>query len=115
MQTRVAGTSNLLGPRGVWRGLSNPVLCPVENGCDAMANSLLVRVPNIQAHAALSTLIKGRILTPYVTVGAVKYIVKVIAKSLSATKVAPAKVTREGRPGIPNLLHERRGRLTKSK
>ena len=71
-----------------------------------MANSLLVNVPDKKAHAAISILVKGRILTPYVTeVGAIKYIVKLIAKSLSATKIAPAKMTREGRPGIPALLH----------
>ena len=71
-----------------------------------MANSLLVNVPDKKAHAALNILVKGRMLTPYVTeAGAIKYTVKLIAKSLSATKVAPAKMTREGRPGIPALLH----------
>ena len=48
-----------------------------------MANSLLVNVPDKKAHAAISILVKGRILTPYVTeVGAIKHIVKLIAKSL---------------------------------
>ena len=46
-----------------------------------MANSLLVNVPDKKAHAALSILVKGRILTPYViVVGAIKYIVKLIAE-----------------------------------
>ena len=48
------------------------VLSPIENGCEAMAHSLLVSVPNKQAHAALSILKQGRILTPDVTeVGAI--------------------------------------------
>ena len=82
------------------------VLSPVENGCEAMAKSLLVNVPDKKAHAAISILVKGKILTPYVTeVGPIKYKVKLIAKSLSATKVAPAKMAREGRPGKPALLH----------
>ena len=34
-----------------------------------MANSLLVNVPDKKAHAAISILVKGRILTPYVTEG----------------------------------------------
>ena len=37
-------------------------MSPVENGCEAMANSLLVHVPDKKAHAALSILVKGRIL-----------------------------------------------------
>ena len=77
-----------------------------------MANSLLVHVPDRKANAALCILMKCRILTSYVTeMGAIKHIVKLIAKSLSATKIAPAKVTREGRPGMTALLHRQSGQL----
>ena len=45
-----------------------------------MADSLLVPMPNKQAHAALSILKQSRILTPDVTeVGAIKHVVKLIA------------------------------------
>ena len=40
---------------------------PIENGCEAMANGLLITMPNKQAHAALSILKQSRILAPDVT------------------------------------------------
>ncbi len=63
-----------------------------------MANGLLVPMPwfvwpNKQAHATLNILKQIRILTPDVTEeGAMKHVVKLIANSLSAAKIAPAKV-----------------------
>ena len=51
---------------------------------------------NKQAHAALSILKQSRILAPDVTeVGAIKHVMKLIANSLSAAKIAPAKVAWE--------------------
>jgi len=71
-----------------------------------MANGLLVTMPNKQAHAALSILKQSRILAPDVTeVGAIKHIMKLIANSLSAAKIAPAKVAWEARPGKSASLH----------
>ena len=71
-----------------------------------MANGLLITMPNKQAHAALSILKQSRILAPDVTeVGAIKHVMKLIANSLSAAKIAPAKVAWEARPGKPALLH----------
>ena len=80
-------------------------LSPIENGCETMANSLLVPMPNKQAPTALSILQQGRKLTPDGTeVGALKHVV-LIANSLSAAKIAPAKVAWKARPGRPALLH----------
>ena len=71
-----------------------------------MATSLLVPMPTKQAHAALSILKQSRILAPDVTeVGAIKHVMKLIANSLSAAKIAPAKVAWEARPGKSASLH----------
>ena len=71
-----------------------------------MANGLLIAMPNKQAHAALSILKQSRILAPDVTeVGAIKHVMKLIADSLSAAKIAPAKVAWEARPGKSASLH----------
>ena len=71
-----------------------------------MANGLLVSMPNKQAHAALSILKHSRILTPdVIEVWAIEHVVKLIDNSLSAAKIAPAKVAWEARPSKPALLH----------
>ena len=71
-----------------------------------MAHGLLTTMPNKQAHAALSILKQSRILAPDVTeVGAIKHAMKLIANSLSAAKIAPAKVAWEARPGKSASLH----------
>ena len=71
-----------------------------------MAHGLLITMPNKQAHAALSILKQSRILAPDVTeVGAIKHVMKLIADSLSAAKIAPAKVAWEARPGKSASLH----------
>ena len=63
-------------------------------------------MPNKQAHAALSILKQSRILAPDVTeVGAIKHVMKLIANSLCAAKIAPAKVAWEARPGKSASLH----------
>ena len=69
-----------------------------------MAKGLLVTMPNQQVHAVLSILKQSRILTPdVIEVGAIKHAVKLIANSLSAAKIAPAKVAPSGRLGPANL------------
>ena len=71
-----------------------------------MANGLLITMPNTQAHAALSILKQSRIPAPDATeVGAIKHAMKLIANSLSAAKIAPAKVAWEARPGKSASLH----------
>ena len=75
------------------------VLC-VESGCEAAANSLPVLVPNKLGACSPQHPGQGQVTE----VGAIIYIVKLIANSLGVKKMALAKVTREGRPGKPAML-----------
>ena len=62
----------------------------LQNGCEAMANSLLVLMPHEQTHGAFSILKQIGILSPDGTKArAVKNVMKLIANSLSVAKVAP--------------------------
>ena len=81
----------------------------VQNGCEAMADSLLVFVPHEQAHGACSILAEVGILSPDGTKArAVKNLMKLIANSPGAAKVAPAKMTREAGPDKRALLNGQR-------
>ena len=64
----------------------------MQNGCEAMADSLLVFVPHEQAHGACSILKEVGILSPDgIIARAVKNVMKLIANSPGAAKVAPAE------------------------
>ena len=77
-----------------------------QNGCEAMAHSLLFLMPHEQTHGAFSILKQIGILSPDGTKArAVKNVMKLIANSLIAAKIAPVKVAREARHGKPALLH----------
>ena len=59
----------------------------LQNGCEAMANSLLVLMPHEQTHGAFSILKQIGILSPDGTKArAVKNVMKLIANSLSVAK-----------------------------
>ena len=81
----------------------------LQNGCEAMADRLLVFVPNEQAHGTCSILKEAGILSPDgIKARAVKKVMKLIANSRGAAKVAPAKMAREAGPDIPALLNGQR-------
>ena len=81
----------------------------LQNGCEAMANSLLVLMPHEHTHGAFSILKQIGILSPDGTkVRAVKNVMKLIANSLSATKVAPTEMAGEAGPNKPALLNRQR-------
>ena len=70
----------------------------LQNGCEAMANSLLVLMPHEQTHGASSILKQIEILSPDGTKArAVKNVMKLIPDSLSVTKVALMCRTRRPR------------------
>ena len=74
-----------------------------------MADSLLVFVPHEQAHGACSILKEVGILSPDgIKARAVKIVMKLIANSPGAAKVAPAKMTREAGPDKRALLNGQR-------
>lgn len=81
----------------------------LQNGCEAMANSLLVLMPHEQTHGAFSILKQIGILSPDGTKArAVKNVMKLIANSLSVAKVAPTEMAGEARPNKPALLNRQR-------
>ena len=81
----------------------------LQNGCEAMANSLLVLMPHEQTHGAFSILKQIGILSPDGTKArAVKNVMKLIANSLSVAKVAPTEIAGEARPNKPALLNRQR-------
>ena len=62
----------------------------LQNGCEAMADSHLVFVPHEQTHKACSILKQiGRLSPDSTKARAVKNVMKLIANSPSAAKVAP--------------------------
>ena len=64
-----------------------PCLDRLQNGCEAMADSLLVLMPHEQTHGAFSILKQIGILSPDGTKArAVKNVMKLIANTLSAAK-----------------------------
>ena len=74
----------------------------LQNGCEAMANSLLVLMPHEQTHGAFSILKQIGILSPDGTKArAVKNVVKLMANSLSVAKVAPTEMAGEAGPNKP--------------
>ena len=78
----------------------------LQNGCEAMAESLLVFVPHEQTHRASSILEQIKILSPDGTkVRAVQNVMKLIANSPGAAKVAPTEMAREAGPHKPALLN----------
>ena len=73
----------------VWTDLCS-CLGHLQNGCEAMADSLLVFVPHEQTHRACSILKQIGMLSPDGTKArAVENIMKLIASSQSTAKVAP--------------------------
>ena len=81
----------------------------LQNGCEAMANSLLVLMPHEQTHGAFSILKQIGILSPDGTKArAVKNVMKLIANSLSVAKVAPTEMAGEAGPNKPALLNRQR-------
>ena len=65
----------------------------LQNGCEAMANSLLVLMPHEQTHGAFSILKQIGILSPDGTKArAVTNVMKLIANSQSVAKVAPTEI-----------------------
>ena len=69
----------------------------LKNGCEAMADSLLIIVPHEQMHRACSILkqLDTWILSPDGTKArAVENLTKLIANSLGAAKVAPTQMGR---------------------
>ena len=79
------------------------------NGCEAMANSLLVLMPHEQTHGAISILKQIGILSPDGTKArAAKNVMKLIANSLSVAKGAPTEMAGEARPQKPALLNRQR-------
>ena len=89
------------------------VLCSclghLQNGCEAMADSLLVFVPHEHTHRASSILKQIGILSPDGTKArAVKNVMKLIANSLSVAKVAPTEMAGEAGPNKPALLNGQR-------
>ena len=81
----------------------------LQNGCEAMANSLLVLMPHEQTHGAFSILKQIGILSPDGTKArAVKNVMKHIANSLSVAKVAPTEMAGEAGPNKPALLNRQR-------
>ena len=72
----------------------------LQNGCEAVADSLLVFVPYEQAHGACSILKEVGILSPDgIKARAVKIVMKLIANSPGAAKVAPAKMAKKAGSG----------------
>ena len=68
----------------------------LQNGCEAMADSLLVLVSHEQTHRASSILKQTGILSPDGSKArAVENVMKLIANSLSAAKAAPTEMARE--------------------
>ena len=81
----------------------------LQNGCEAMANSLFVLMPHEQTHGAFSILKQIGILSPDGTKArAVKNVTRLIANSPSVAKVAPTEMAREARPNKPALLNRQR-------
>ena len=81
----------------------------MQNGCEAMANSLLVLMPHEQTHGAVSILKQIGILSPDGTKArAVKHVMKLIANSLSVAKVAPTEIAGEAGPHKPALFNRQR-------
>ena len=81
----------------------------LQNGCEAMANSLLALMPHAQTHGAFSILKQIGKLSPDGTKArAVKNVMKLIANSLSVAKVAPTEMAGEARPNKPALLNRQR-------
>ena len=79
----------------------------LQNGCEAMADSLLVLMPHEQTHGAFSILKQIGILSPDGT-KAVKNVMKLIANSLSVAKVAPTEMAGEAGPNKPALLNRQK-------
>ena len=77
-----------------------------QNGCEAMADSLLIFVLHGQAHRALSILKQVGILSPDIPeVRAVTNVMKFIANSPSAAEVAVMEMAREAGPDKSALLN----------
>ena len=84
-------------------------LGPLQNACEAMANSLLVLMPHEQTHGAFSILKQIGILSPDGTKArAVKIAMKLIANSLSVAQVALTDMAGQARPNKPALLNRQR-------
>ena len=65
----------------------------LQDGCEAMAISLLVLMPHEQTHGAFSILKQIEILSPDGTKArAVTNVMKLVANSLSVAKVAPTSL-----------------------
>ena len=78
----------------------------LQNGCEAMADSLLVSVPHEQTHRASSILKQIGILSPDGSKArAVENVVKLITNSSSAAKAAPTEMAREGGSNKSALLN----------
>ena len=78
----------------------------LQNGCEAMADSLLVLVPHEQTHRASSILKQIGLLSPDGSKArAVEYVMKLITDSLSAAKAAPTETAREVGPNKSALLN----------
>ena len=80
----------------------------LQNGCEAMADSLLVLLPHEQAHGTCGILKEVGILSPDgIKARAVKIVMKLIANSPGAAKVALAKMAREdgSERGRISLVH----------
>ena len=81
----------------------------LQNGCEAMASSLLVLMPHEQTHGAFSILKQIGKLSPDGTKArAVKNVMKLIANSLSVAKVALTQMAGEARPNKLALLNRQR-------
>ena len=82
---------------------------PLQNGCKAMAGSLLVFVPHEQAHGAFSNLKQVGTLSPDGTkAGPVKNLMMLKANSPGAAKVALEEMPREAGSDRPALLNGQR-------
>ena len=80
----------------------------MQNGCEATADSLLVFMPHEQTHGACSILKEvGRLSSDGIKARecAVKNVMELIANSLGAAEVAPAKMEREAGSDKPALLN----------
>ena len=76
-----------------------------------MADSPLVLVPHEQAHGACSIPKEVGILSPDgIKARAIKNVVKLIANSPGAAKVAPAEMAGQAGPNKPALLNRQRMR-----
>ena len=70
----------------------------LQNGCEAMANSLLVLMPHEQTHGAFSILKQAGILSPDGTKArAVKNVTKLIATSQRLWSLVEDTMTASGR------------------